>query len=128
VRDDLDLPVAHLLDVDIIAQVARAALDLNPVVQELFERAEVEDLVRDRLAAVDGVLIRNLRALDWLSSLGGSFRRCTTSLHHHGTRENLSLLHPIFKLQLKWGQAKRFGSHASLPLKAGKSLPWLPTS
>jgi hypothetical protein len=44
-RDDLDLTIANLLDVDVVAQVARAALDLDAVVQELLERGEVEDLV-----------------------------------------------------------------------------------
>ena len=44
-RDDLDLPVADLLDIHIIPQIACPALDLDAVVQELLERAEVEDLV-----------------------------------------------------------------------------------
>ena len=55
-RDNFNLPVTDLLDVDVIAQVAGAALHLDTVMQELFERAEIEDLVGDRLRAVDGVL------------------------------------------------------------------------
>ena len=54
--NDLNLPVTDLLDVDVIAQVAGAAFHLDTVMQEFFECAEVEDLVGDRLRAVDGVL------------------------------------------------------------------------
>jgi hypothetical protein len=56
VRDNLDLAISNLLDLDIIAQVARATFDLDAVVQELLECADVEDLVGHRLRAVDGVL------------------------------------------------------------------------
>lgn len=45
VGDDLNLAITDLADVDIIAQVAGTALNLDPVVQELFERGQVEDLV-----------------------------------------------------------------------------------
>lgn len=55
-RNDLDLALADLLDLDIVAQVARAALDLDTVVQEFLKGRDVEDLVRDGLTAVDGVL------------------------------------------------------------------------
>jgi len=79
-RDDLDLPVSNGFDVNVIAQIPGATLDLDAIVQELLEGTEVEDLVRDGLRAVDCVLVRNLRALDRLSSLGGRLRRCTTSL------------------------------------------------
>ena len=51
--DDLDLALADLLDVDVVAQVARAALDLDVLVQELLEAGDVEDLVADGLLAVD---------------------------------------------------------------------------
>jgi hypothetical protein len=54
--DDLDLPIPNLLDVDIVAEIARAAFDLDAIMQELLERAEVEDLVADGLGAVDRVL------------------------------------------------------------------------
>jgi hypothetical protein len=54
--DDLNLAIPDLLDVDIVAEVARAAFDLDAIVQELLERAEVEDLVADGLGAVDRVL------------------------------------------------------------------------
>jgi hypothetical protein len=70
VCDDLDLSITNGLDVDIVAQVAGAALDLDAIVQELLEGAEVEDLVRDGLAAVDGVLERK-----WSASLHRSERR-----------------------------------------------------
>jgi hypothetical protein len=56
VRDDLDLVAADLADGDVVAQVARAALDLDAVVQELLERGQVVDFVGDRLGAVDDEL------------------------------------------------------------------------
>lgn len=54
--DDLDLSIADLRDLHVVAEVAGAALDLDAVVQELFECRQVKDLVADGLAAVDGVL------------------------------------------------------------------------
>ena len=60
VRDDLDLVAADLGDGDGLAEVASAALDLDAVVQELLEGADVEDLVGDWLGAVDGVLWNSL--------------------------------------------------------------------
>lgn len=56
VCDDLDLSTTALRDGDVIAQVAGAALDLDAVVQELLKGGQIEDLVADRLAGVDGVL------------------------------------------------------------------------
>lgn len=56
--DHLDLAIPDLRDGDIIPQIPRAAFDFDAVVQKLFERGEVEDLVRDRLGAVDGVLCK----------------------------------------------------------------------
>lgn len=44
-RHHFNLPLPNLLDLHIIAQVARAALDLDAVVQELLEGGEVEDFV-----------------------------------------------------------------------------------
>ena len=52
----LDLAIADGLDVDVVAEIARAAFDLDAVVEEFLEGAQVEDLVRDGLRAVDGVL------------------------------------------------------------------------
>ena len=54
--DDLDLAIADLLDLDVVAEVTGAALDLDAVVQELLEGGDVEDLVGHGLRAVDGVL------------------------------------------------------------------------
>jgi hypothetical protein len=70
VRDDLDLAAAGLRDLDVVAEVAGAALDLDAVVQELFERGQIKDLVVDGLRAVDGVLLDGLGALG--KGLGGS--------------------------------------------------------
>lgn len=72
--DDLDLAVADLLDVDGVAEVARAAVDLDALVQELLERRQVEDLVRHRLAAVDGVFAGRLGGLgSFGAGFGGGF-------------------------------------------------------
>lgn len=57
-RNNLDLAIAGLGDVDLVAQVADAALDLDAVVQELLEGRDVEDLVAGRLGGVDGELYR----------------------------------------------------------------------
>ena len=54
--DDLDLAIARLLDDDGVAQVARAAVDLDPLVEELLEGGDVEDLVVCGLGGVDRVL------------------------------------------------------------------------
>jgi hypothetical protein len=59
VRDDLELSIANLLDVDVVAEVVGPAFDLDAVVQELLECRQVEDLVADRLAAVDRVLLQH---------------------------------------------------------------------
>jgi hypothetical protein len=48
-RDDLDLPIPLLRNGDRIPEIARPSLDLDPVVQELLERRNVEDFVVDRL-------------------------------------------------------------------------------
>jgi hypothetical protein len=53
---DLDLAIADLGDVDRVAEVPHTALDLDPIMQELFEGRKVENLVADRLGAVDDVL------------------------------------------------------------------------
>ena len=67
VRNDLDLAIALLADLDGITKVTGAALDLDAVVQELLESLDVEDLVVDGLRAVDDELLGDLLAL-----LGGS--------------------------------------------------------
>ena len=69
VRNDLDLAVALLRDLDRVAEVAGAALDFDAVVQELLEGLDVEDLVVDGLRAVDDELLGNLLALGRLRAL-----------------------------------------------------------
>lgn len=44
-RNDLDLAVTLLTDNDGVAEVSDAALDLYPLLKELGEGADVEDLV-----------------------------------------------------------------------------------
>jgi hypothetical protein len=56
VRNDLDLALALLGDLNDVAEVTGAALDLDAVVQELLESLEIEDLVVDGLRAVDDEL------------------------------------------------------------------------
>lgn len=62
-RNDLDLSIALLADGDSVTQVTSAALDLDPVVQELLESLDVEDFVVDGLRAVDDELLGDLLAL-----------------------------------------------------------------
>jgi hypothetical protein len=57
VRNDLDLAIALLGDLDGVAEVSGAALDLDAVVQELLEGLDVEDLVVHGLRAVDDELM-----------------------------------------------------------------------
>lgn len=54
--DDLDLAVTDLGDLDGLAQVADAALDLDLLVQELLESGDIEDLVAGGLRGVDDEL------------------------------------------------------------------------
>lgn len=58
VGDDLNLAIAGLGDLDGVAEVADAALDLDLIVQELLEGGNVEDLVVGWLGAVDDVLLQ----------------------------------------------------------------------
>lgn len=55
-RNNLDLAIALLGDLDRLAKVAGAALNLDAVVKELLESLDVEDLVVDGLRAVDDEL------------------------------------------------------------------------
>ena len=61
--NDLDLAVALLGDLDGLAEVTGAALDLDAVVEELLEGLDVEDLVVHGLRAVDDELLGDLLAL-----------------------------------------------------------------
>lgn len=56
VRNDLDLAIGLLRDLDRVAEVSGAAIDFDAVVQELLEGLDVEDLVVDGLRAVDDEL------------------------------------------------------------------------
>lgn len=56
--NDLDLAIADLGDLDGLAQVADAALDLDLLVQELLESGDIEDLVAGGLRGVDDELER----------------------------------------------------------------------
>ena len=55
-RNDLDLSIALLRDLDVVAEVAGTALNLDAVVKELLEGLDVEDLVVDGLRSVDDEL------------------------------------------------------------------------
>lgn len=54
--NDLDLALALLLDDDVVAEVVGAALDLDALLEELFERGDVENLVGGGLRSVDDEL------------------------------------------------------------------------
>jgi hypothetical protein len=56
VSNDLDLAVSLLADLDVVAEVSGAAFNLDAVVEELLEGLDVEDLIVDRLGAVDDEL------------------------------------------------------------------------
>ena len=68
-RNDLDLAIALLADLDGITKVTGAALNLDAVVQELLESLDVEDLVVDGLRAVDDELLGDLLGLLGLGTL-----------------------------------------------------------
>lgn len=59
-RNDLDLAIALLGDLDGVAEVTGAALNLDAVVKELLEGLDVEDLVVHGLRAVDDELSYSL--------------------------------------------------------------------
>ena len=54
--DNLDLAIAGLGDLDGLAEVAGAAVDLDALVEELLEGRDVEDLVARGLRSVDDEL------------------------------------------------------------------------
>lgn len=58
VGNDLDLSVTLLGDLDLVAEVANTALNLDLLVQELLEGGDIEDLVGGRLGGVDDELER----------------------------------------------------------------------
>jgi hypothetical protein len=78
VGNDLDLAISLLRDLDDLAEVAGAALNLDAVVEEFLEGLDVEDLVVHGLRAVDDELLGDLSGL--LLALGGGFLHCTLSL------------------------------------------------
>lgn len=53
---DLDLAIADLLDLDGVTEIANTAVDLDLVLEELLEGADVEDLVAGGLRSVDDEL------------------------------------------------------------------------
>jgi hypothetical protein len=56
VRHNLNFSISNLRDRDRVAEIAHTVLNLDLVVEEFFERRQVEDLVADGLGAIDGVL------------------------------------------------------------------------
>ena len=61
--NDLNLALALLLNDNLVAQVADAAVDLDLVLEELLKGGGVEDLVAGRLAGVDDELLGGLALL-----------------------------------------------------------------
>ena len=55
-RNHFYLSIALLRDHNRVAQVARSTIDLDTVVQELFECGDVEDLIVGGLGGVDDEL------------------------------------------------------------------------
>ena len=60
VRNDLNLSIADLRDLDDITEVANTAVDLNLVLEELLEGGDVEDLIASGLRSVDDELFDQL--------------------------------------------------------------------
>lgn len=63
VGNDLNLAVALLGDLNGLAEVADATLNLDLLVQELLEGGDIEDLVARRLRSVDDELLGSLGRL-----------------------------------------------------------------
>jgi hypothetical protein len=77
VRNNLDLSIAGLRDLNDVAEVSGAALDLDAVVEELLEGLDVEDLVVDGLRAVDDELLGDLLLLG--AGGGGLLLHCAST-------------------------------------------------
>jgi hypothetical protein len=58
VCDDLDLSSLNLLDLDDVAEVSNAAVDLDLILEELLKGRDVEDLVAGGLGSVNDKLLR----------------------------------------------------------------------
>ncbi len=56
VRDDLDLSITNLGDLDDITEVSDTAVNLDLVLKELLECGNVEDLVAGGLRSIDNEL------------------------------------------------------------------------
>jgi hypothetical protein len=76
-RNNFNLAITGLRDLNSVAEVSGAALDLDTVVEELLERLDVEDLVVDGLRAVDNELLGDLLALLAGRSTGTLLHECT---------------------------------------------------
>ncbi len=57
-RDDLNLAIANLGDLDIVAEIADTTIDFDAVVQEFLVGGDIKDLVIGRLSGVDYELCR----------------------------------------------------------------------
>lgn len=55
-RNDNNLPITLLRDLNGVTEVTDAAIDLDFIVKELLKSADVKDLVRGRLGRVDNEL------------------------------------------------------------------------
>jgi len=55
-RNNLDLPIANLGDLNNIAKVSNAAIDFDPILEELLKGGDVEDLIGSGLRGVDDKL------------------------------------------------------------------------
>lgn len=89
--DDLDLAVTDLGDLDGLAEVADAALNLDLLVQELLEGGDIEDLVARGLRGVD----------DELKTKGGPISDCTKPRGNNGY--TLSKTHLLRRLRALLG-------------------------
>lgn len=56
VGGDLDLAIARLGDLDGVTEIADTTVNLNPLVEELLEGGDVEDLVTSGLRGIDDEL------------------------------------------------------------------------
>jgi len=63
VRNNLDLSIANLGDLDDISEVSDTAINLDLVLKELLEGGDVEDLVASGLRSIDDELVGDLGLL-----------------------------------------------------------------